>query len=156
MFQGAFMALQDILEQAINFEKEAYDFYTTALGLVESEQAKTILRELADEEASHQAKLTEIRDSGLTWAAPIDNPEDRVDLKIGEHLMPAQLDETSDFQDALMVAIKREQASYDFYTSMAQIVCPESQQVFQFLADEEAKHKNNVQEIYDQIVYQDN
>ena len=78
-----------------------------------------------------------------------------MDLKIGEHIMPGQLTSKSDFQDALLVAMKREEASYSFYSAMANLVTPEAKGIFEFLANEESKHKNHVQAIYDEIVYQD-
>jgi len=149
------MAFKDIIHQAIRFEEEALAFYTTALGVVKSEQAKTILRDLAKEEEGHKAKLESILKKGPRWAVPAGKPEQVVDLKIGEHIMPAQLTSKSDFQDALAVAIKREQASFDFYTKMSEMVSDEARPIFVFLANEESKHKNKVQSIYDQVVYQD-
>jgi rubrerythrin len=149
------MPLKDVMQQAIQFEEEAHDFYITAMKLVESDQAKTVLGDLAEQEKSHKQKLAEVMETGLTWAQPIDNVEERIDLEIGEHLMPGELTAQSDLQDALAVALKREQASYEFYANMADVVCPESKALFLFLADEEAKHKNSIQAIYDEIVYQD-
>lgn len=145
-----------LLQQAVKFEEEARAFYITAADVVKSEQAKVILRELAEEEAGHKAKLEDIIKRGASWAVPTGSFEQTVDLRIGEHVMPAALTAKSDFQDALLVAIKREEASHDFYASMANAVCaPQARQILTFLANEESKHKNKVQSIYDELVYRD-
>ena len=148
------MGFTELLQQAIKFEEEAFAFYDAATHLVKSEQARTILRELAQEEAGHKAKLQDILQKGVSWAAPSGKLAETVSLKIGDYLMPARLTEKSDFQDALKVAMQREQASYDFYASMAKVVSPDARRIFDFLANEELKHKNKVESIYDQVVYQ--
>jgi rubrerythrin len=150
------MAFSDVIGQAVAFEVEAYEFYDKAIEIVSSEQAKTILRELRAEEESHKLKLEDVLSKGPSWAVPVGKSEEVVDLKLGEFVLPSELTSSSDFQDALMIAIKREEASYEFYSKMVGLVSAEAKPVFEFLANEEAKHKNKVQDIYDQIVYQDN
>ena len=150
------MAFSDIIGQAVAFEAEAYDFYDKAIDIVTSEQARTILRELRAEEEAHKAKLEEVLAKGPSWAVSTGKSEEIVDLKIGEFALPGELTTSSDFQDALLIAIKREEASYDFYHKMVGLVSAEAKPVFEFLANEEAKHKNKVQDIYDQLVYRDN
>lgn len=148
------MDFNALMQQAIRFEEEAHDFYQAAAQMVKSAQAKAMLQELAGEEAKHKAKLQDIVRKGVSWAVPTGKREETIDLKIGDYLMPTSLTAKSDFQDALNVAIRREQASYDFYSSMAQVASPDARPVFEFLATEEMKHKNHVQNIYDQVVYQ--
>ena len=149
------MAFADIIQQAIGFEEEAFEFYDKAIDIVKSEQARTILRELRTEEAGHKAKLSQILERGPSWAVPVGKAEQTIDLKIGEHAMPEQLSSKSDFQAALLVAIKREEASFSFYSAMVGLVSEKARPVFEFLANEESKHKNKVQSVYDDIVYQD-
>lgn len=149
------MAFEEIIKQAIRFEQESYAFYDRAARIVKSEQARTILQDLRGQEETHKAKLEAVLDKGPSWAVPLGRPEETMDLKIGEHALPSDLDSKADFQDALLVAMKREQASYDFYTTMAGLVSDDAKPIFEFLANEEAKHKNDVQKIYDEIVYQD-
>ena len=150
------MSFSDVIGQAIAFEVEAYEFYDRAIGVVSSEQARTVLRELRAEEEAHKAKLEEVLAKGPSWAVPVGKAEDTVDLKVGDYALPSNLTGDSDFQDALVIAIKREEASHEFYSKMADLVTPEAKPVFEFLANEESKHKNNVQAIYDELVYQDN
>ena len=149
------MAFADIMQQAIGFEEEAFEFYNKAIDIVKSEQARAILRELGQEEAGHKARLVQMLEKGPSWAVSTGKVEQTIDLRIGDHIMPGQLTSKSDFQDALLVAIKREEASLNFYSAMSGLVTAEARPVFEFLANEEAKHKNKVQSIYDEVVYQD-
>lgn len=150
------MQPSELVQQAIKFEEEAFAFYDTAARTVKSAQAKTMLNELAHEEAGHKTKLEEMLKKGLSWAKPGGKPTETVNLHIGDFLMPAKLTEKADIQDALTVAIKREQASYDFYSGMAKAVATGARKIFDFLATEELKHKNKVENIYDQVVNQQN
>ncbi|MCD6521128.1 MAG: hypothetical protein J7M05_14525 [Anaerolineae bacterium] len=57
----------------------------------------------------------------------------------------------------LIVAGKREKASHDLYAALAQVTeDPETVQLFEFLANEELTHKNRVESLYEELVYQDN
>jgi rubrerythrin len=150
------MQPSELLQQAIKFEEEAFAFYDVAARTVKSEQAKTMLKELAQEEAVHKAKLEDVLKKGVSWAKSGGKPVETVNLHIGDFLLPAKITDKADIQDALNVAIKREQASYDFYSSMAKSVSTGMRKVFDFLATEELKHKNKVENIYDQVVYQQN
>jgi rubrerythrin len=150
------MQPNELLQQAIKFEEEAFAFYDAAARTVKSEQAKTMLKELAQEEAGHKAKLEDVLKKGVSWGKASGKPTEAVNLHIGDFLMPAKLTEKADIQDALNVAIKREQASYDFYSSMAKAVSAATSKTFDFLATEELKHKNKVENIYDQVVNQQN
>jgi rubrerythrin len=150
------MQPSELLQQAVKFEEEAFAFYEAAARVVKSEQAKAMLNELAQEEAGHKAKLEEVMKKGIGWARSGSKLTETVNLHIGDFLMPAKLTEKADIQDALTVAIKREQASYDFYAGMAKAVATGARKIFDFLATEELKHKNKVENIYDQVVNQQN
>jgi rubrerythrin len=57
----------------------------------------------------------------------------------------------------LIVAMHREKSSHEFYSTMAEIAEEEaSRSLFGFLAQEELAHKNKVESLYDEVVYQDN
>jgi rubrerythrin len=150
------MQPSELVQQAIKFEEEAFAFYDAAARAVKPAQTRAMLKELAQEEAGHKAKLEEVVKKGLAWAKSSGKATETVNLHIGDFLMPAKLTEKADVQDALNVAIKREQASYEFYTGMAKAVASGMGKVFEFLATEELKHKNKVENIYDQVVNQQN
>jgi hypothetical protein len=85
-------------------------------------------------------------------------PEQEVlDLKISDYLVEVGATENISYQDALIVAMKRERAAFELYTDMAAQV-PEShlKEVLQGLAKEEAKHKLFFESEYDDRVLMDN
>ncbi len=80
-----------------------------------------------------------------------------VDLKLSDYLVDVQITDDLDYQDALIVAMKREQAAFGLFTDMAARVGDEHlKSVFQGRAKEEAKHKLYFESEYDERVLADN
>ena len=145
--------VDEILDYAIDQEQQAADFYTTLAGRAEKAGMKDVLLEFAEEEKRHKERLLAVKtgDHELT-------PEQEVlDLKISDYLV--EVDESDDisYQDALIIAMKRERAAYQLYSDMAEKV-PEShlKEVLVGLAKEEAKHKLFFESEYDERVLIDN
>lgn len=145
-----------ILRQAIGFEQDAYDFYTKAVTMVKLDHVKQTLSDLAKEEVKHKQNLQDLL-SGNTEAIISVRKRDQIrDLKLAEYLVAPPLGEDATFQDVLIVAMKREQSSNEFYSTMARIVDDQSAaKLFDYLAQEELVHKNKVEALYDQVVYRD-
>ncbi|MEP0829476.1 MAG: ferritin family protein [Candidatus Zixiibacteriota bacterium] len=60
------------------------------------------------------------------------------------------IDKTTDPQEAIRIAIQREQEAYDFYHEHARLFENEAtREMFEFLAKEELKHKARLQEELD-------
>ena len=80
-----------------------------------------------------------------------------IDLKISDYLVDVEAREDISYQDALIVAMKREKAAYRLYSDMSEKV-PEGElrNVFIGLAKEEAKHKLFFESQYDERVLSDN
>jgi rubrerythrin len=77
------------------------------------------------------------------------------DLKIGAVVESKPITESSDFQAVLAFAIKREEQSGTFYRQMAALAEPGAvKRTFEMLAKEEAQHKEYLESIYEQDVYQ--
>jgi rubrerythrin len=148
--------ITQILEQAIRFEKDAHAFYTAAVEMVKQPHIKQALCDLAAEEAKHKEKLQNLLAGGkLDQALSIQQPEIE-DLGLAEYLVLRPLDEGATFQDVLVVAMHREKSSHEFYNTMAQIAQDQgTRDLFAFLAHEELLHKNKVESIYDEVVYQE-
>jgi rubrerythrin len=85
-------------------------------------------------------------------------PEQEVlDLKISDYLVEVDATDDISYQDALIIAMKRERAAYELYSDMAEKI-PESKlrEVFTGLAREEARHKLFFESEYDERVLTDN
>jgi len=149
------LTIQEIITRAIDFEQDAYEFYINAIRMVKHQHIKDALQDLADQEVEHKIKLQKLRDGDLDAVIPATSKTIQ-DLKLAEYLVLPTLDENATFQDILLVAMHREKSSFDFYTTMAQMTKDEAtKKLFEFLAQEELKHKNKVETIYDEGVYQD-
>lgn len=150
-------AIEQILEQAIRFEEDAHNFYSGAKDLVERANIRAALEELATEEVKHKEKLQALLAGDTTRIIAVSKQEQIDDLKLAEYLVLRPLDPKASLQDVLIVAMHREKSSYEFYSTMAEIAEEASSKtLFGFLAQEELAHKNKVESLYDEVVYQDN
>jgi rubrerythrin len=146
-------SVDEILDYAIDQEQQAADFYANLAGRAEKAGMKEILLEFAAEEQRHKERLLAVKngDHELT-------PEQEVlDLKISDYLVEVDATDDISYQDALIVAMKRERAAYELYRDMAEKI-PEGRlrEVFEGLAKEEAKHKLFFESEYDERVLMDN
>ncbi len=150
-------SIEQILQRAIHFEEQARDFYVGAVDMVKQPHIKEALQDLAAEEAKHKEKLEALL-AGDTKALISAQKRDRIqDLKLADYLVVPTLGENATFQDVLGVAMHREKSSHEFYSTMATIAGDETaKSLFEFLAQEELGHKNKVEVLYDQVIYQDN
>ena len=156
-YMGGEQYLEEILRQAIRFEDESYNLYTNALEITQVADAKAMLGELAQQELGHKEKLQRLQEEGVTDLAPVVRTSEAQDLKLSDYLkIPAELDEEADLQDVLLLAIKREASTREFYVKLAELTDEgQAKTLFDFLAEEELQHKNRVEAFYDKLVYQD-
>jgi len=145
--------VDEILNYAIDQEQQAADFYANLAGRAEKAGMKDILLEFAEEEKRHKERLLAVK-SGEHELTP---EQEVLDLKISDYLVEVDATDDISYQDALIVAMKRERAAYELYTDMAAKI-PESKlrEVFVGLAREEAKHKLFFESEYDERVLMDN
>lgn len=150
-------AVQSILRTAIQREIDAYNLYNSAMKLVDSPEAKDMLRDLASQEEGHRKRLEGLL-AGKTFRV-LSRVQQRkvVDLKITDYLVEEPLSPDSGIQAILIVAGKRERASHELYSALARVASDaDTARLFEFLANEELTHKHRVEALYDQIVYQEN
>jgi rubrerythrin len=145
--------VDEILDYAIDQEQQAADFYADLAERAETAGMKKILLDFSAEEQGHKERLLAVKagDHELT-------PEQEIlDLKIVDYLVEVDASEKISYQDALIVAMKRERAAFRLYSDMAAKV-PESnlKEVLLGLAKEEAKHKLFFESEYDERIMKDN
>ncbi len=151
------MDLEGILEGAIQGEVESYELYTAAVELVETPHIQDMLKELAQEELGHKAKLEMMladpdklrRRLGGQKAEPV------VDYKVADHLVSTPLRSDSTFQDVCIFAAKKEQQSYELYRDLAAQTEGEAHDLLEAMAQDELRHKNLVERWYEDVVYQE-
>lgn len=142
-------SVDEILDFAIKREEEAAAFYTNLAGRVEKPWMQSIFEEFAAEEQKHRAKLLVVK-SGATFQPS----EERVlDLKIADYLVSVTPTDDMSYQDALVVAMKKEKAAFRLYNDLAASTEDEGvRSTFLALAQEEAKHKLRFEVEYDNLL----
>jgi rubrerythrin len=138
---------QEIVQFAIDKEKNAQAFYRSAAGLARYPGMSALFNELAAEEQKHEDLLKNLGD-----LANLPEPTGKVpDLKISDYLLEMKFYPEIKYQEVMMLAMKNEEKSQKFYGAWAQNSSnPEHKKLFGHLAEEEAKHKYRLESIYDQ------
>lgn len=143
----------EILDYAISCEEEAVRFYNDLASRAKDSGMRTIFENYAKEEEGHKKKLLGIKSSGNFEAST----EKILDLKVADYLVEVEQTGDISYQDALILAMKREKAAFRLYTDMAASSRdPELKVVLQGLAQEEAKHKLHFELTYDDEILTEN
>jgi rubrerythrin len=146
------LTVEEVLRWAIEREDNAYKVYSGILSKIEDPGARAMISQLAEEELGHKARLENLDPSKLRDV----HPQKIQDLKIAEYLKNRELTEFSSLQDVLIFAMKREKESHEFYTMLAAAVGDaEVKKLLELLAQEELRHKRDVEAFYDDVIYQE-
>lgn len=140
--------LSRLVNLAITKEVEAAQFYEELAASAARPEMRDVFKEFAAQEWDHKRRLEELKIDDVTEEALQPVP----DLKISEYLEDIEPHPGMKFQEALVVAIKREEKALKLYTDLAAQFGDPLKKLFQFLANEEAKHKNRLEKIYDEEV----
>lgn len=148
-----FKHVDEILIFAIEQEQRAVDFYTDLAKEAHNEEMKKVFIEFAGEEIRHKQRLTRIREEGV-FTMP---RQQVVDLKIADYMVEVKASGKLSYEDALVLAMKREKAAFKLYTTLAErSPSDELREIFRALAMEEARHKLRFELEYDEFVLREN
>ncbi|EIJ33207.1 ferritin family protein [Thiothrix nivea] len=146
--------LQEILGVATEFERTARDFYTALTPKVRK-NIRWLVQELAEEEQRHYDLFTGLAvrdDIDEELKAEIERPAS--DHKFSDCIQTPDLGENPDDQAVLQYALMREHAAMEQYHSLAQSTQPGPiHDLFLYLANEETKHKNELEKVYYEVVH---
>ena len=127
-------------------------FYMELAGKMENPAMAKAFEDLAKEELSHKAKLEAIKQDKTL--EPLGNV---MDLKLADYLVDVEPKPDMSYQNALILAMKKEKAAYKFYTHLAAVAGDKNlTETFLRLAQEEAKHKLLLEIEYDEVVLKEN
>jgi len=140
---------QEIISFAIEKEEEAASFYEDASQRAEKPHMKTAFKEMAKQEQKHKELL-----QGMNAEKVADREIERIpDLKISDYLVDVEYSPDMEYQDVLILAMKREEKAFKLYNGVAEKSDdPALKKLFQILAQEEAKHKLTLESEYDDYV----
>jgi rubrerythrin len=148
-----FQTINEILDFAMNEEQQAVEFYTRLAQQASTADMQKIFEEFANEEIAHKARLAKIREEG-TYSV---EQEKIADLKIADYMVSVPVTPEMSYQDALVVAMKKEKAAFRLYTALAdRAPNEEMRNLFLSLAQEESKHKLRFELEYDEYVLREN
>jgi desulfoferrodoxin-like iron-binding protein len=148
-----FKSVQEILDFAIEKEEEARQFYLEWSNKLENKTLREQFVQFAGEENKHKEKLQRVK-SGSTFKP---SAKQVTDLKIVDYLVDIVPTPDMDYQEALIVAMRREKASFKFYNDLAAMAEEEAlHETFLALAQEEAKHKLRLETFYEKEIYTEN
>jgi rubrerythrin len=144
----SFESFEEIIQFAIEKEKEAAAFYEDAGSHEAYAGGKEIFKDFAQEERKHQALLEgflkgdkKVSDYKLEWIP---------DMKRSDYMVDMTYEKGMHYPDALRLAMKREEKSLELYNALRKKTNNKDViKVFQMLAQEEAKHKLALETLYD-------
>jgi len=148
----AIKSLREILEVATTFEKTARDFYRDLIPRV-SKNIRYLVEELAEEEQEHFDLFAEL----LSHPQVEEELKQRIqvpleDHKFSDYVHLPSLGDFPDDQEILQYAMGREDAAMKQYRELADETEPgEVHDLLVFLANEESKHKRELEAIYEEL-----
>lgn len=143
---GKFDSVDAVLDFAIAREEEAFDLYHGLASQTADPKLEGLFTSFAKVEAGHKMKLEGIKE-GTIYLSARQNP---VDMKIADYLVDVEASPDMSFQDALVLAMKREKAANALYTNLAATIDDANlAELFSQLAKEEAAHKLRFEELYE-------
>jgi rubrerythrin len=147
-------SLKEILQVATEFERTARDFYQDMISKV-SKNIRYLVEELATEEQHHLDLFTQLSTHPEIEKQIMEMVEIPAnDSRFSDCIHVPELGEKPDDQAILQYALMREHAAIEQYSALAKTTpSGEIQSLFKFLANEETKHKNELEKIYYEIVH---
>lgn len=148
-----FRSIDEILAFAIEKEEGAHRFYLWIASQAKRAGMREVFEGFAAEELEHKRKIEQLLAGGNDILPMGSIP----DLGLADHLQLSEPGAEMDYQDALILAMNMEKASYNLYRKLAEgAVSPEARDIFLGLAREEASHKLRFESEYDEHVYREN
>lgn len=132
-----FKSFQEVIDFAINEEIKAIKFYKILADFVEQPEMAEVLSDLALQESEHKTKLEAIKAGKINF-----NDEDVGDLGITNLVDDIKPDARMDYNDLLIIGMKKEEAARRLYIDLANAAqAKDIRDNFLKLSKEEAQHK---------------
>ena len=146
--------LREVLEHAIEFERNARDFYLDLAPKV-NKSIRYIVEDLIEEEKAHIELFKGfLAQSSLQHDLDIEVETPASDRKFTDCIHTPKLGDNPDDQTVLQYALKREQIAMEQYRALAEEALEgRLKDLFTFLANEEQEHKNELEALYYEIIH---
>jgi len=148
-----FKSIDDIVDYAIEKEIEAAIFYEEAARNIELAGASQVLKGYAAEERKHEQILRDLKENKAKITQY--KFEKIQDIKRSDFLVEMTYRSDMNYEELIRLAMKREEKANKLYLTLVQSTDDdEHAQFFQMLAQEELKHKNSLEKLYDDYMTQ--
>jgi rubrerythrin len=146
-------SFNDIIKFAIERELEAAEFYGSMAKQAKRDASVAMFRDLEQMELGHARILENYSKETIKGFKMPEIPN----LKLSDFMEAPAANEDMTYQEAFIIAMKREEAARLLYTRMADSVNDsESKNIFLRLASEESKHKLQLETMYDEEILKEN
>jgi len=147
-------SLKEIIEQAIEKEREAYSVYSDAAKKFTEPSLKKLFEFLSQEELKHQEMLQNLDISNIEGGATIPSFSDS---RMVDFLVDKPLENIDSIQDVFIFGMKRERLAQQFYENTAEsFKGTAAEKLFLKLAEEEKRHLDQLETIYDEKIIGEN
>jgi rubrerythrin len=149
------------LSIALKKEEDSFAFYKNAEKTVQFKPLKTLFRDLAKEEVKHKSILVKEIKKIEGGAKKLDSftksSKKQKDYGLSKYLIPQNVKPTMGYQDALIVAMKREEKAVELFDYLGTITTDKKlKSTFKTLYDWEVLHLKKLEEKYDEDILTDN
>jgi len=141
--------IKALIQQAIDLAMSSREIYLTMANLVERPETKEMFQYLARNEESHKRFFQKILDEAV---CPLEVPLE--DTHVSEFLKCPPITRKMSPQEALVLAIKREETLHKFYKYLENIQPPgEIRNLLKEMALIKLEHKEKLEYIYDEVAF---
>ena len=141
---------EEMIEFAIEKEIGAFNFYTKASQVAKYSGARELFVDFSKEEEKHRKLLEDITAEKI---AELKVEKAVPDLKISDYMVDVEFNPDLSYADILRMAMKMEERSLKLYTDLKETAPgQEIHKLFDFLAQQEAKHKYAIEKKYDEDI----
>ncbi len=142
-------SVDDVINFAISREESAIDFYQQCASRARNPGIRKFFLEMVQEEERHRALLMDLNPMSL-GDIKLEKVED---LRISDYLLDVKFTEKITYQEALTLAMKKEERAHAFYEGWKnKCIHEKTARLFELLANEELKHKRKIETIYDEQI----
>ena len=142
--------LDQIVDFAIEKEREAAEFYQSVSDQESFSGTKQMFAEFAAEEKKHEDLLLKFKETGVTEAMNDYQLKWITDIKRSDYVVDLEYTPGMAYNEILMLAMKREEKALALYNDFLDKADTEDgKKLFKILCQEEAKHKLALETMYD-------
>jgi rubrerythrin len=146
----SFTDLNEIIDFAIEREKEAAEFYESLAKEESMSGTREMLKEFAEVEKAHQSMLENLKSGKVDENLANYKLKWIPDMKRSDYVVDMEYQKGMAYNEILMIAMKREESALKLYNELLKKAeSDEMKKVFKILCQEEAKHKLSLETLYD-------